>query len=114
MKKLEDAIRRQQAVQRSRTLAWALFSVFVPVSLLFWFEVIFALANIAEVGILQLSAEFLLALLFALAAVQMFRAGMHFNRLLADPSRLLDNNAETERLAASSWSAFLPFSFWSD
>jgi hypothetical protein len=44
----------------------------------------------------------------------MFRAGMHFNRLLANPSRLLDGDAETERLEKSAWSAFLPFLFWSD
>ncbi len=114
MKNLDDAIRHQQAVQRNRTFSWALFSVFVPVSLLFWSEAIFALGHIAEVGILQLLAEFVLALFFTLAAVQMFRAGMHFNRLLANPSRLLDSDAETERLEKSARSAFLPFLFWSD
>lgn len=114
LKKLDDAIRRQQAVQRNRTLAWALFSVFVPVSLLFWFEAIFGFGHLAEVGFLQLLAEFVLALLFTFAALQMFRAGMLFNRLLADTSRLLADSAESERLATSSWSAFLPFSSWSD
>ena len=114
MKKLEDAIERQQAVQRRRTLAWALFGILAPVSLLFWLEVVFGFGHVAEVGILQLLAEFILALLFTFAAVQMFRAGMLFNRLLADTSRLLENSAESERLATSFWSAFLPFSFWSD
>ena len=114
LKNLDDAIRHQQAVQRNRTFSWALFSVFVPVSLLFWSEVIFAIGHMAEVGILQLLAEFVLALLLTLAAVQMFRAGIHFNRLLANPSRLLDGDAGTERLEKSVWSAFLPFLFWSD
>ncbi len=114
LKKLDDAIRHQQAVQRNRTFSWALFSVFVPVSLLFSSEAIFALGHIAEVGILQLLAEFVLALFFTFAAVQMFRAGVHFNQLLANPSRLLDGDAETERLEKSAWSAFLPFLFWSD
>jgi len=114
VKNLDDAIRYQQAVQRNRTFSWALFSVFVPVSLLFWSEAIFALGHIVEVGILQLLAEFFLALFFTYAAVQMFRAGMHFNRLLANPSRLLDGDAETEHLEKSAWSAFLPFLFWSD
>ena len=114
VKNLDDAIRHQQAVQRNRTFSWALFSVFVPVSLLFWSEAIFAIGHMAEVGILRLLAEFVLALLFTLAAVQMFRAGVHFNRLLANPSRLLDGDAESERLEKSVWSAFLPFLFWSD
>ena len=114
MKNLDDAIRYQQVVQRNRTFSWALFSVFVPVSLLFWSEVIFALGHIAEVGILQLLAEFFLALFLSFAAVQMFRAGMHFNRLLANPSRLLDGDAESEHLEKSARSAFLPFLFWSD
>ena len=114
MRKLEDAIRRQQAVQRSRTLAWALFAVFVPVAILFWLEAVFALVNISKVGMLQLLAELILALLFTFAAIQMFRNGVRFNRLVADPSRLLEPDADMDQLKASSWSIFLPFSFWSD
>ncbi|MFQ5982634.1 MAG: hypothetical protein ACE5KS_04580 [Woeseiaceae bacterium] len=94
MTKLEDAIRRQQAVQRSRAFAWALFSILVPVSLLFWFEAIFGVIHLDEVGILQLAAEFILALLSTFGAVVMFRAGLRYNRLLADPDRLLRDDAE--------------------
>lgn len=112
MKKLDEAIRRQQAVQRSRALAWALFSVFVPLSLLFWFEVVFGFSHLDEVGVLQMLAEAVLALLFTFAAVQTFRAGIRFNQLLANPERLLHDNED--HLKSSSWSAFLPFSFWSD
>ena len=111
MKKFNDAIRRQRAVQRSRTIAWALFAVFVPIALLFGLEVVFGLLNFDAVGLLQLLAEAVLALLFTLAAVQMFRAGVHFNQLHADPDRLLNDDAESE-LATASWSTFLPF--WSN
>ncbi len=36
MRKLDDALQRQQAVQGKRTIAWALFGILVSVSLLFW------------------------------------------------------------------------------
>ncbi|MFQ6005836.1 MAG: hypothetical protein ACE5OQ_10055 [Woeseia sp.] len=109
MKILNRAIRRQQAVQRSRTIAWALFAVFVAVSLLFVVEVIFGFLHMDEVGVLQLLAELILALLFAFAAAKMFRAGLRFNRLLADPDSLMHNNPDL--LKSSFWSAFFPSSF---
>ncbi len=96
MRKLDDALQRQQAVQRKRTVAWALFGILVPVSLLFWLEVVFALGHLPEIGILQLLAELVIALLSTLAAVHMYRSGMRFNKLLTDPSRLLDDDVETE------------------
>lgn len=110
MNKLDDAFRRQQAVQRSRTIAWALFSVFVAVSLLLWSEATFTLIHTSEAGILQPVVEFILALFFTFAAVQMFRVGMRLNHLLADPSRLLDDTIDSDGLVASSWSALLSFS----
>ncbi len=96
MNRLDDALRRQQAVQRKRTLAWVGFGIFVPVSLLFWLEVIFALGHLPEVGILQPLAELVIAGLSTVAAVQLYRSGMRLNKLLADPSRLLDDDVETE------------------
>ncbi len=93
MRKLDDAIERQQAVQRKRTYAWASFGILAPVSLLFWLEVVFALGHSAEIGILQLLAESLIALVFTLAAVHAYRSGMRFNKLLADTSQLLDDDA---------------------
>jgi hypothetical protein len=94
VRKLEDAIQRQQAIQRKRTRAWALFGILVPVSLLFWLEVIFAVGHMPEIGILQLLLELLIALVTTLAVVHAFRSGMQFNKLLADTSRLLDDDAE--------------------
>jgi hypothetical protein len=96
MMHLGDAIERQQVVQRKRTIAWILFGILLPVSLLFWFEVIFALSHLAEVGILQLSAEFIVALFSALGAAYSFRSGMQFNRMIADTSRLLDDNRDAK------------------
>ncbi len=93
MRKLDDAMERQQAVQRKRTIAWASFGILVPVSLLFWLEVVFALGHLREIGVLQLSAELIIALLSTLAAVHTYRSGMRFNKLFADPSRLLDDDA---------------------
>ncbi|MFQ5548552.1 MAG: hypothetical protein ACE5FV_09680 [Woeseia sp.] len=109
MNRLDNAIRRQQVVQRSRTIAWALFAFFVPVSLLFVGEVIFGFLHVDEVGVLQLLAELVLALLFAFAAAKMFRAGLRFNRLLADPDRLM--HEDPDLLESSFWSAFFPSSF---
>ena len=96
MRILDDALRRQQAVQRKRTIAWALFGILVPVSLLFWLEVFFALGHLPEIGILQLIAESLIALVSTLAAVHLYRSGIRLNKLLADPSRLLDDDVESD------------------
>ena len=94
MRKLDEAIERQQAIQRKRTIAWVLFGVLAPVSLLFWLEVVFALAHLPEIGILQLLAELLLALIASYAAMQAYQSGMQYNKLIADTSRLLDDEAE--------------------
>lgn len=93
MRKLDDAMKRQQAVQRRRSFAWASFGILAPVSLLFWLEVIFALGHLSDVGILQLVAELLMAIISAIAAVHMYRSGMRLNKMLADTSRLLDGDA---------------------
>ena len=93
MRKLDDALQRQEAVQRKRTIAWALFGILTPVSLLFWLEVIFALGHLSDVGSLQLVAELLIAIISTLAAVHMYRSGMRFNKLLGDTSQLLDDDA---------------------
>lgn len=92
MRKLDDAMERQKAVQRRRTFAWALFGILAPISLLFWFEVIFALSHLSAVGILQLVAESLMAIISTLAAIHMYRSGMRLNKLLADTSQLLDGD----------------------
>lgn len=94
--RLDEALERQRAVQRKRTIAWTAFGILVPVSLLFWLEVVFALAHLPEVGILQLLAELIVAFVATAGAVQMCRSGMRCNRLLADASRLLDENGEVE------------------
>jgi ABC-type transport system involved in cytochrome bd biosynthesis fused ATPase/permease subunit len=94
MRKLDDALERQQAIQRKRTIAWILFAVLAPVSLLFWLEVVFALGHLPEIGILQLLAELLLALIASFTAVQAYQSGMQYNKLIADTSRLLDDEAE--------------------
>ena len=96
MRHLDDAIQRQQVVQRKRTIAWILFGILVPVALLFWFEVVFAISHFAEVGTLQLLAEFIVAGFSTLGAVQTYRSGMQFNRLMADTSRLLDDSGDIE------------------
>ena len=96
MKYLDDAIQRQQAVQRKRTIAWILFGILVPVALLFWFEVFFAFGHLAEVGMLQLVAEFVVALFSTAGAAQMYRSGIQYNHLLSDTSRLLDSDIEAD------------------
>lgn len=96
MRHLDDALQRQQAVQRKRTIAWVLFGILVPISLLFWFEVIFAFGHLSEVGLLQLLAESIVALFSTLGAIQMYRSGIRYNRLLADTSRLLDSDIEAD------------------
>ena len=96
MKRLDDAIQRQQAVQRKRTIAWILFGVLVPVALLFWFEVFFAFGHLAEVSMLQLVAEFVVALFSTAGAAQMYRSGIQYNHLLSDTSRLLDSDIEAD------------------
>ena len=93
MRKLDDAMQRKQAVQRRRTFAWASFGILAPVSLLFWFEVVFALRHLPAVGILQLVAELLMAIICTLAALHMYRSGMSLNKLLADTSQLLDGDS---------------------
>ena len=94
MRKLDEAIERQQAIQRKRTIAWILFGVLAPVSLLFWLEVVFALGHLPEIGVLQLLAELLLALIASFTAVQAYQSGMQYNKLIADTSRLLDDETE--------------------
>ena len=94
MRKLDEAIEHQQAIQRKRTVAWILFGVLAPVSLLFWLEVVFALGHLPEIGILQLLAELLLALIASFTAVQAYQSGMQYNKLIADTSRLLDVQTE--------------------
>ncbi len=94
MRKLDDAIERQQAIQRKRTIAWILFGVLAPVSLLFWLEVVFALGHLPDIGILQLLAELLLALIATFTAVHAYQSGMQHNKLIADTSRLLDDETE--------------------
>ena len=96
MNKLDDALQRQQAVQRKRTIAWAMFGILLPVALLFWFEVVFAVGHLAEVGMLQLVAEFIVALFSTAGAVQMYRSGTRYNHLLSDTSRLLDSDIEAD------------------
>lgn len=96
MKHLDDAIQRQQAVQRKRTIAWILFGILVPVALLFWFEVFFAFGHLAEVGMLQLVLEFVFALFSTAGAAQMYRSGIQYNHLLSDTSRLLDSDIEAD------------------
>lgn len=94
MRKLDEAIERQQAIQRKRTIAWILFGVLAPVSLLFWLEVVFALGHLPEIGILQLLAELLLALIASFTAVQAYQSGTQYNKSIADTSRLLDDETE--------------------
>ena len=94
MRKLDEAIEHQQAIQRKRTVAWILFGVLAPVSLLFWLEVVFALGHLPEIGILQLLAELLLALIASFTAVQAYQSGMQYNKLIADTSRLLHDQTE--------------------
>ncbi len=93
MRKLDDAIERQEAVQRRQTVAWAIFGILAPVALLFWLEVIFALSHLSDVGILQLVAELLIAIISTLAAIHNYRSGIRFNKLLGDTSRLFDDDA---------------------
>ncbi len=93
MRKLDDAMQRQEAVQRRRTLAWAFFGILAPISLLFWLEVFFALGHLSDVGILQLVAELLIAILSTMAAIQQYRSGIRFNKLLGDTAQLLDDDA---------------------
>ena len=93
MRRLDVALERHEAVQRSRTVAWATFGILAPLSLLFWLEVIFALGHLSDVSILQLVAELLLAIISTLAAIHRYRAGMRFNQLLGDTSQLLDDDA---------------------
>ena len=94
MRTLDEAIERQQAIQRKRTIAWILFGVLAPVSLLFWLEVAFALGHLPEIGLLQLLAELLLALIATFTAVQAYQSGMQNNKLIVDTSRLLDDETE--------------------
>ncbi len=94
MRKLDEALERQQAIQRKRTIAWIMFGVLAPVSLLFWLEVVFALGHLPEIGILQLLAELLLALIASFTAVQAYQSGMRYNKSIADTSRLLDDETE--------------------
>ena len=93
MRNLDEAIERQQAVQRKRSTAWALFGILLPVSLLFWLEVIFALGHLPDIGVLQLLAESLIALVSTFCAVQAYRSGMQYNKILADTFQLLDDDA---------------------
>ncbi len=93
MRRLDVALERHEAVQRSRTIAWATFGILAPVSLLFWLEVFFALGHLSDVSILQLVAELLLAIISTLAAIHRYRAGMRFNKLLGDTSQLFDDDA---------------------
>ena len=96
MSALDDALQRQQEVQRKRTVSWILFALLVPVALLFWSEVIFGIGHFADVGLLQLAAEFIVASFATLGAVQTYRSGMRFNRMLSDSSRLLDDGGDIE------------------
>lgn len=96
MTTLDDAMARQQAIQRKRTVAWILFALLLPVALLFWSEFVFGLGNLAEIGILQLLAEGMIALLASLGAVRACRSGMRLNRELADTCRLLGENGDRE------------------
>ncbi len=93
MRRLDAALERQEAVQRRRTVAWAAFGILAPVSLLFWLEVIFALGHLSDVGILQLVAELLLAVIATLAATHMYRSGMRYNKMFKDTAQLLDDDA---------------------
>ena len=97
MRKLDDAIERQQAVQGKRTVAWAIFTLMVLVSLIFWLEVLFALGHLTEIGVLQLLAESLVALISTIAAVNAYRSGKRYNDLLADTSRFFDDRAELDQ-----------------
>lgn len=94
MTTLDDAMARQMVIQRKRTISWALFGLLVPVALLFWSEVIFGLANLAAIGILQTLAETIIALLASYGTVHTFRSGMALNRMLGDTTRLLDEDGD--------------------
>jgi hypothetical protein len=96
MKHLDEAIERQREFQRRRTIAWILFALLVPVSLLFWSEVIFGFGHFADVGLLQIAAEFIVAIFSTIGAVQMFRSGMRFNRMHSDTSQLLDESGDVD------------------
>jgi len=96
MSALDDALQRQQEIQRKRTIAWIIFALLVPISLLFWSEVIFGFGHFSDVGLLQLAAEFIVAAFATVGAVQTFRSGMRFNRLLSDTSQLLDDGGYIE------------------
>lgn len=96
MRHLDDAIEHQQVIQRKRTIAWIIFGLLVPISLLFWSEVVFGLGHLSEVGFLQLAAELIVAAFSTFGAVQTFRSGMRLNRTLSDTSQLLDDTGDIE------------------
>ena len=109
VRRLNRAIRRQQTVQRSRSLAWCLFVASALTAVSAWGRV---LGTLARGGSDLAWLAVIIALLMTALAIKMLQAGRRFNHLLRDSETLMARAEDREERMATQWGFFLPWTRW--
>ena len=108
---IQRGVRRLQAIQESRNIAWILLAVMLPIAVFSLIELISRLQN----GMLVSVGGGVSAVVFVSAgwvAVHLFRETRRLGRLLRDPGRIMRLERDPDLVEGIQWSGFLPFSNW--
>ena len=107
--RLKRAIRRQQAIQRSRDVAWIAFVALMP--FIFFLAAGFLESMASENGVsIGAVVSGVLAVALSWVAVQVFREALRLGRVLKDPNLMMRLESDPDVMSGIHWSAINPFS----
>ncbi|MGW8367691.1 MAG: hypothetical protein ACWGPN_03300 [Gammaproteobacteria bacterium] len=110
---LERGLRRQRAIQQSRSTAWAMLAVMLPIA---FFALISMLVLAIDGTILSLGglASALIAVCALWVAAHLFGEARRLGRLLKDPKSIMRSDQSMDLISGVHWSSLNPFSGWRD
>ena len=110
---LQRGLRRQRAIQQSRSAALALL---VIASIVLFIAAVSWLASVAGGGLLSLRAmgSLLVALTMLWICGHLFREARRLGKLLQDPERIMRSDQDPDLVSGVHWSVLNPFSGWRD
>jgi hypothetical protein len=108
---IQRGIRRLQAIQQSRSLAWIVLVFMLSVAFFAFFALIVAI----RAGVF-VSAGGITSVIFLVSsswvAGHMIREVRRLGKLLRDPERIMRAERHPDVVSGIHWSAVLPFSAW--
>ena len=108
---IRRGLRRLEDVQYSRSVAWIVFVVMLPIAFYAFVAVVTAVQSGAFV-----SASGIISVVVLISAVwvaiHMLREVRRLGKLIRNPERLMRPERDPELVSGIHWSGFLPFSGW--